>query len=200
MDKLQFLVLIELKAAAKCQLNDAQRRRFEGIFKARAKTDRNNYLSRIADEVEEDLHHNNMRSAFRAIETLAGQKHSLPVLSCIHKADGIPCRSNEQVMQRWSENFTAAFNHLSAITTSTLHLLNLNQFLLFRIQTSGLTGDSLGLQLTIDEVIRAIKKLKNGRAAGSDGISPKLLKCAIGPISCALHSIHPSLEIWHRPC
>jgi len=119
MDKLQFLVLIELKAAAKCQLNDAQRRRFEGIFKARAKTDRNNYLSRIADEVEEDLHHNNMRSAFRAIETLAGQKHSLPVLSCIHKADGIPCRSNEQVMQRWSEHFTAAFNHLSAITTST---------------------------------------------------------------------------------
>jgi len=30
-------------------------------FKARAKADRNNYLSRIADEVEEDLQHNNMR-------------------------------------------------------------------------------------------------------------------------------------------
>jgi len=53
--------IIQLKATAKCQQDDAERRRLQGIFKARAKADRNNYLSRTADEVEEDLQHNNMR-------------------------------------------------------------------------------------------------------------------------------------------
>ena len=84
------------------------------------RTDRNNYLSHIADEVEDGLHYNNMRSAFRTIETLAGQEHSQPVLSCIHKADDTPCRSNEEVMQRWSEHFTAALNHLPATTSTSL--------------------------------------------------------------------------------
>ena len=51
-----------------------------------------------SNEVEEDIHHNNMRSAFRAIKTLAGQKQSQPVLSSIHKADGTPCRCNEEIL------------------------------------------------------------------------------------------------------
>ena len=82
--------------------------------------------------MEEDLHHDNMRSVFRAIETLAGEKHSQLVLNCIHEEDGTLCRSNEEVMQRWSEYFTAALNYLPA---TNLHLLNLNPLLLFPIQT-----------------------------------------------------------------
>ena len=158
------LHIIQLKAAAKCQQNDAERRRLRGILKARAKADRNNHLSRNADEVEEDLHYNNMRSAFRAIEKLAGKKHSQPVLSCIHKADGIPCRSNEEVMQRWSEHFTAAFNHLPATTSTSLESESISPLPDPNVRTD---------ELTSDEVIRAIKKLKNGRAAGSDGILPE---------------------------
>ena len=66
-------------------------------------------------------------------------------------------------MQRWSKHFTAALNHLPATTSRPrLHLLNLNP----NARTDELTGD---------EVIRAIKKLKNGRAAGSDGIPHELL-------------------------
>jgi len=47
---------------------------------------------------------------------------------------------------------------------------------------------------TVDEVIRAIKKLKNGRAAGSNGIPPDLLKCALGPVSRALHFLF--IQVW----
>jgi len=85
-----------------------------------------------SNEVEEDIHHNNMRSAFRAIKTLAGQKQSQPVLSSIHKADGTPCRCNEEIMQRRSEHFTAAVNHLPAATSTSLES---DPFLLFLIQT-----------------------------------------------------------------
>jgi len=42
---------------------------------------------------------------------------------------------------------------------------------------------------SLDEVQRAIRRLKNGRAAGADDIPPELLKCAIDPVSRALHGL-----------
>jgi len=46
----------------------------------------------------------------------------------------------------------------------------------------------------VDEVTCAIYKLRNGRAAGPDGIPPELLICAINPISKALHEIF--IQVW----
>jgi len=47
---------------------------------------------------------------------------------------------------------------------------------------------------SLDKVTCAIRKLRNGRAAGPDGIPPELLKCAINPISKALHEIF--IQVW----
>jgi len=47
---------------------------------------------------------------------------------------------------------------------------------------------------TLGEVRRAIQKLKNGRAAGSDGIQPELLKYAEEPVSISLHSLFA--RVW----
>ena len=47
---------------------------------------------------------------------------------------------------------------------------------------------------TLDEVVRAVKKLKNGRAAGCD-IPPELLKCVLRRVSQALHSLFQ--RVWH---
>jgi len=65
-------------------------------------------------------------------------------------------------------------------------------------------------ETTVGKVVRAIKKLKNGRATGSGSIPPadslklssdvvvfpppKLLKCALGPVSFALHSLF--IQVW----
>jgi len=137
-------------------------------FKARVKADRNNYLTRIADEVEEDLQHNNMRSAFCAIKTLAGQKQSQPVLSCIQKMDGTPWRSNEEVMQRWSEHFTTALNHFPATTSTSLESESISAVPDPNVRTE---------KPTVNEVIRRH--------------SPELLKCAV---SRALHSLF--IQVW----
>jgi len=46
----------------------------------------------------------------------------------------------------------------------------------------------------LHEVTRAIRRLKNGRAAGADGITAKLLKGAKKPISEALHKV--VISVW----
>ena len=47
---------------------------------------------------------------------------------------------------------------------------------------------------TLGEVRRAIRKLRNGRAARSDGIQPELLKYAEEPVSTSLHSLFA--QVW----
>jgi len=46
---------------------------------------------------------------------------------------------------------------------------------------------------SVEEVYAAVKRLRNGRAPGPDGIPPELLKCAIRPVAHALHSIFLSV-------
>jgi len=47
---------------------------------------------------------------------------------------------------------------------------------------------------TLTEVTRALLKLKNGRAAGLNGIPPELLKCAINPVYTVVHL--PFMQVW----
>jgi len=44
----------------------------------------------------------------------------------------------------------------------------------------------------------AISKLKNGHAAGPDGIPPESLKSAIGPVAKALHALF--IKVWRSGC
>jgi len=46
----------------------------------------------------------------------------------------------------------------------------------------------------LEEVTAVIRKLKNGRFPGPDGIPAELLKCAILPVAKALHSVF--LSVW----
>jgi len=47
--------VLQDKAAAKLRNDTVQRKRLQGVFKAKAKADRNADYSRIASEVEEDI-------------------------------------------------------------------------------------------------------------------------------------------------
>jgi len=47
---------------------------------------------------------------------------------------------------------------------------------------------------TLAEVQATVKKMKNGCAAGNDGIPPELLKCALKCVSTALHRLF--LLMW----
>jgi len=54
--------VIELKADAKKNNDHAERKRLQSIFRAKAKEDRETYLNKLANEVEEGVQSNHLRS------------------------------------------------------------------------------------------------------------------------------------------
>jgi len=98
----------------------------------------------------------------------------------INNANESPCDSPDEILQRWREHFEAAFNHLPGTHSAELDAE----------QIDATTDPDISVdESSLDEVTCAIRKLRNGRAAGPDGIPRELLKCAINPISKALHEI-----------
>ena len=146
--------------------------------------DREAYLKSIIDKVENDLVHNKMGSVFRGIKQLAGT-NGKPFSTIIHKADGSPCDSETEIIERWREHFVTALNHSTG--TPSLEL---------DAEAENATADlSTSVdEPSLEEVTAAICKLKNGRAPGPDGIPAELLKFAVIPVARALHSIF--LSVW----
>ena len=176
--------IIEQKAAAKNQNNPAERKRLQGVFKAKAKLDREAYLTKIVEDVEADLLSNRMGSVFKAINYLAG-KTSTPGAVTIHKADNSPCQSEDEVLERWREHFEAALNHSPDAQSTALDDEAVN--------TPSDTVTTVD-EPSLGEVTAAIKRLRNGRAPGSDGIPAELLKCAIEPVARMLHFLF--IRVW----
>jgi len=161
-----------------------ERKRLQSVFRAKAKADRETYLTRILDDVEEGFTHNRMGPAFKAIKQIANVK-TVQSAPTINKANGSPCDSPDETLQRWREHFEAALNHPPGTHSAELDAE----------QIDAITDPDISVdEPSLDEVTCAIRKLRNGRAAGPDKIPPELLKCAINPISKALHEIF--IQVW----
>jgi hypothetical protein len=173
------------KATARDRGQVQERRRLQGVFNARAKLDKENYLNRLADEAEEGLRHNNPRFAYRAIKRLSGNKgNSAP--APVQKLDGSSCSSVDEILCRWQEHYESALNFPAASHCQQLADLAAN------------TPPSTTVCIdppTLDEVRSAITSLKNGRAGGLDGIAPELLKYAVDPIASGLQSLF--IKVWN---
>ena len=68
------IAFLEEKAKAKIQNNTVQRKRLQGVFKARAKHDREVFLNNLCDELETDIGQNCLGPAFKAIRLLSGKR------------------------------------------------------------------------------------------------------------------------------
>ena len=61
------IAVMDKKRDARLHGSTDERRKYKVIFKARAKADLEEYYNRLADQAEEGIKHNNLRSAFRTI-------------------------------------------------------------------------------------------------------------------------------------
>lgn len=183
------MAVLDAKAKARLNGNLCELKRLQGIFKAKAKRDKNNYYQSLADNVEEGMSRNNLSSAYRAIHQIRGSSRGSRIPAVL-SGDGSPCSGQGEALSRWREFFTEALNHPSAVVCPDLYGS--------QDQTSE-DEDSVATEIesnapSLVEVINAIHKLKLGRAAGPDDIPPELLRGAVGPISIALHSLFA--RIW----
>jgi len=103
----------------------------------------------------------------------------------VNKADGSTCTGDEEILELWHEHYDQALNHPSGTACVELDAASLSS-----LPSPDICTD----EPTFDEVMRAIKKLKNGRTAGSDEIPPELLKCALPHTTRALHSLFQ--RVW----
>ena len=92
-----------------------------------------------------------------------------PQISKLVSTTGEPLKTKEERLERWTEHFKHLLNPTTTSGNSVLSIVE--------------ASESLEIDLgpiRFDEVLNAVRKLKNGKASGPDDISAEILKSHIG--------------------
>ena len=157
------IAILEEKAKAKIQNNTVEHKQLQGVFKARAKHDRELFLNNLCDELETDIGLNCLGPAFKVIRLLSGKRKEVTGTT-IYNSDGSPCLSEEETPKRWPEYFISALNHHPGVPSDELD----NEAATTPVDTFVSIDES-----SVEEVYAAIKHLRNGPAPGPDDIPPE---------------------------
>ena len=145
------------------------------------KRDKKEFVDKLAKEAEDAAHQGNMRELFDTIKTLSGKfsKVERPVKDKM--GNTIP--SEEQQRGRWKEHFEELLNRPEPRNPPDIQPAD-NDLL---IDCNSPTKE---------EISRAIKQLRNGKAAGPDGIPAEALKA---DLETSVEMLHPLfMKIWEE--
>ncbi|CAF1104593.1 unnamed protein product [Rotaria sp. Silwood1] len=122
------------------------------------------------------------------IRRLRGGKAKTENLPILDK-HGELLTNSKQSLTRWKEYFNDLLNvpsHVDPITIQQIHAVTIT------------TTEQRRQEQTpsLEEVQRAIKQMKNGKAPGNDGISADLIKAGGLPMAKWLHEIF--VDIWEN--
>ncbi|XP_065176365.1 uncharacterized protein LOC135806138 [Sycon ciliatum] len=107
------------------------------------------------------------KAVWNSIRDLQTARRGLiPTKSCLIKqTDGSPCSSVEAQQNRWSEHFENLLNLPSGFVRSEIDLVQQRNIM-----------EHLATPPTAEEAQRCLRYLTNGKAAGSSGILPEMVK------------------------
>ena len=145
------------------------------------KKDKREYVESLADKAEEAASQGNWKEVYDTTRILSGKfgRGEVPVKD----AAGNSIPSKEAQKSRWMEHFNNLLNRPPPEHPPDIQPAE----------------DILDINCdppTIEEIKRAIRKQKSGKAAGSDYIPPEALKADIETTSLALHSLFT--KIWEQ--
>jgi exonuclease III len=142
------------------EIMDAYRQKDKEV-KSRCRADKKLWVENKLVQAEEAAGRNDSKTLYRIVKDLSGKAAPrIPVSG----ADGKPLKSQEQEAKRWKQYFQDILN---CPEPTEVHDFSGDCINALDISTE---------DITIEEVVKAIKKLKNGKAAGVDGIQAELLK------------------------
>src|SRR6218665_815937 len=133
--------------------------------KKRCREDRNKYILEKTKEAEEAAVSGDSKTLFHIVKELAGKTkmETLP----IKKSSGQITKTHDEQVQRWREHFEGVLNCPEpTVQFEASDMLHESEVL--DIGTDAITED---------EVRKAMQSLKNGKAAGNDGIKAEMIKC-----------------------
>jgi len=96
--------IVQQKLRARRQGDRKERNRLKRLFEETAKDDREQYFNRIADEAEAGMVQNDLRAAYRVINVFGGNSQAQRNRTPINDASGVPCKSEDDILQRWTEH------------------------------------------------------------------------------------------------
>ena len=118
------------------------------------------YVESEAERAEEAGRRGDVKVLYEVTRRLSGRFQS--TRKPVRNEAGVLLRTAEEEIQRWKEHFEGVFNHAEPLNPTEVE-----------------PGNDLNIRagsITRAEVRNAIKKLKNGKAAGCDNIPPKAIK------------------------
>ena len=129
--------------------------------KRSVRKDRKNFIDNLAKEAEEAAGKRNMKEVYNITRKLAGKKHNAD--KPVKTKHGELLIDEKAQLERWKEHFEELLNR--PITTDPPD-----------IQPRGNTLNINVNRPTKHEIKRAINQLKNGKAAGPDGVPAEAIK------------------------
>nr|KAG5706977.1 hypothetical protein BaRGS_019582 [Batillaria attramentaria] len=147
--------------------------------KRSARNDKRNFINDLTEEAETAAGQRNMKRLYEITRTLSG-KNNIPTRPVKDKNGQIITKEEDQ-RTRWAEHFKETLNRPPPPVPPD-------------IPPAAQLLDISTNPPTKTEIIKAIKSLKSGKAAGPDGIPPEALKA---DIQTSTDMLHPLLrKIW----
>ena len=164
------------KATAMAEYTKAHQRVRQSV-----KKDKREYFEDMADKAEQAAHHGNMKELYEITRKLTG-KQSRPERPVKDK-QGLAITDTDKQMERWAEHFEELLNRPAPPNPPTVPEASQDLNIDCSVPTK-------------EEIIRAIKKTKNGKAAGPDSIPPEALKADVETIAMILLPLFE--KIWRE--
>lgn len=138
------------------------------------------WLDRAA-EIESYAQCHNSRSFFEALRLVSQRKSG--GINPINGSDGTRLTKKDDILARWKEHFSTLLNQPGTPDMSVLDDIPQEAVML-----------ELEQDPTIEEVNKALKQLKQGKAPGPDGIPGEVLKAGGAALAAELHKL--LMVIW----
>lgn len=163
-------------AAGRNELESAYRMKMREVHRS-VRRDKRCYINALATEAEEAASRCDSRTVYRITKELTGVQSSKQHL--VKDIDGSLLVSDEDQLKRWKEHFSAVLNR---VFTSEVNLTPNDPSVVTnsRIRT---------VSPSREEILTAIRALKNNKAVGLDGIPAELLRAAPTTSSELLHPL-----------
>ncbi|MCG8432081.1 MAG: reverse transcriptase family protein, partial [Candidatus Omnitrophica bacterium] len=147
-----------------------------------AKKNKKTWTDEVTDKMEDAARSGNQKELFHLVKEVTGKSNT--GIPTIKGDDGEILKDPEKVKEQWTRYFKELLNRPPPQR---------------RLHRSGPIGEGLDLceePPTRDEVEKAIRKLKNNKASGLDGIAAELMKYGPTEMISKLHQL--IIRIWER--